>query len=118
VANASTTAENSALSSLVGTYIYLSLHSATPGTTGASEISGGTYARVSVTWGTPASGSVSNTNTLTVNVPASTTVAFFGLWSAATAGTYGIGGSLSSSQTFNTAGTYTIAAGGLTLTAS
>jgi len=71
-----------------------------------------------VTWGAASGGSMANTNALTINVPAGTTVAYFGLWSANTSGTYAVGGALSSSQTFNTAGTLTIAAGGLTLGAS
>ena len=34
-----------------GTTYYLSLHSADPGTTGASEFSGGTYARQAIVFG-------------------------------------------------------------------
>lgn len=105
-----------------GTPAFLGLNSTDPGTTGANEISGGSYARVSITWGTIASGTVANaTSALTVNVPASTTVAFFSTWGAASgtgSGGAQIGGALSSSVTFGTAGTLTIAIGGLTLTAS
>lgn len=118
MARASASAEDSALTALQTPAAFISLHSADPGTTGASEISGGSYARVAVTWGTASAGSMSNTNSITINVPASTTVAYFGLWSASTAGTYAVGGALSSSQTFNTTGTFTIAIGGLTLGAS
>jgi hypothetical protein len=118
MARASVTAEDNALTGVTGSAGYISLHSADPGTTGASEISGGTYARVAVTWGSASGGSIANTNTITINVPASTTVAYFGLWSAGSGGTYEMGGALSSSQTFSTAGTFTINAGGLTISAS
>jgi hypothetical protein len=119
MARASANAEDLALTAIgTGVSSYISLHSADPGTTGASEISGGSYARVSVTWGSASAGSMANTNTLTINVPSSTTVAYFGLWSASSSGTYQCGGALSSSQTFNTAGTYSIAIGGLTIALS
>ena len=52
---------------------YFSLHTADPGTTGASEVTGGSYARVSA--GFPAASAGSSTNAgATINVPAGTTV--------------------------------------------
>lgn len=97
---------------------FVSLHTADPGTTGASEVSGGSYARVAVAWGTASGGSVSNSGAVAINLPASTTATYFGLWSASTVGTYYIGGALSPSVTTGgTAGTVTIAAGQLTVTA-
>jgi len=84
---------------------YISLHSASPGTTGANEISGGTYARVATTWGTE-SGGVSLGSAVTINVPASTTVAYYGIWTAASGVTYVDGGALPSSETYGGAGTY------------
>jgi hypothetical protein len=86
---------------------YISLHSASPGTTGANEISGGSYARVATTWGSE-SGGVSLGSAVTINVPASTTIAYFGIWTAATAGTYVDGGVLTSSETYGSAGTYVL----------
>lgn len=67
---------------------WLSLHTADPGSTGASEVSGGTpaYARKQTTWGTPASGSMVGSK-VSINVPATTVVAV-GVWSAATGSTY------------------------------
>lgn len=67
---------------------WLSLHTADPGSTGASEVSGGTpaYARKQTTWGTPASGSMVGSK-VSINVPATTVVAA-GVWSASTTGTY------------------------------
>lgn len=117
MARASAAFENACLQGPLGTagatniIPYLSVHSADPGTTGASEISGGSYARQSETFGAPASGSMSNTNSISVPIPATTTCAYVGHWSASTAGTYEVGAALSSSVTFNTAGTLTFAAG-------
>jgi hypothetical protein len=117
MARISTTEANQAL--VTTGWAYCSLHSADPGTTGASEITGGTYARVAVTWGTPASSVVANTNALSINIPATTTAAYFGIWSALTVGTYYIGGALASSVTTgSTAGVITIAIGAITVTAS
>lgn len=69
---------------------WISLHTADPGSTGASEVSGGTppaYARQQTTWGgTPASGSMTGSK-VSINVPATTVVAA-GVYSAQTSGTY------------------------------
>jgi hypothetical protein len=120
MALASAAAENGALSGISAlTGHFLSLHTATPGTTGASEVSGGSYARVAVTWGTPSAGSMANTGALTVNLPASTTAAFFGDWSLVSVGVYYIGGALSPSVTTGaSAGTVTFAIGAATISAS
>lgn len=62
-----------------------SLHTADPGTTGASEVTGGSpaYARKALTWtaGTTGTGTAS----ATYDVPASTTVTHGGIWNAAAA---------------------------------
>ena len=106
--------------SLVTTnWAFLSLHSADPGTTGASEIAGGAYARVAVAWSVAASSTVSNTGALSVNLPASTTAAYFGVWSAITVGVYYIGGAMTPAVTTGTsAGVVTIAVGQLVVNAS
>lgn len=116
MALASTTETNQALATTG--WAYLSLHTASPSTNGANEVSGGSYARVAVAWGSPSGGSVSNSGALTVNVPASTTVTHVGIWSASTAGTYYIGAALGSSITTTTAGTVTFAVGAVTFSAS
>lgn len=82
--------------------LYGALYTTAPGTAAGTEVSGGSYARPSLSW------AVSNgvaTATATFNVPAGTTVVGAGVHSAATAGTYLDGGSVTS-QTFATAGTY------------
>ena len=117
MARLSTTGANQALSTTG--WAYVSLHTADPGTTGASEVTGGTYARVAVTWSAASGGQVQNSGALSINLPASTTAAYFGVWSASTGGTYYIGGALSPSVTTGTsAGTVAIAANGITVTAS
>jgi hypothetical protein len=84
---------------------YISLHSSSPLTTGANEITGGSYVRVATTWGAE-SGGVSLGTQVTINVPAGTTIAFFGIWTAASGGTYIDGGSLPASETYGGNGTY------------
>jgi len=117
MARISTTEANQALSTTG--WAYVSLHTGDPSTTGANEVTGGTYARVAATWNTPSSGSVTNSNALSINLPASTTASYFGVWSASSAGTYYIGGALSPSITTGTsAGVVTIAAGSLSVSAS
>lgn len=86
---------------------WISLHTASPGTTGASEVTGGAYARVATTW-SAASGSSRAGSAVTINVPAGTTITHFGVWSAATAGTYKRGGLLSAEETYTGAGTYNL----------
>ena len=78
--------------------LFLSLHTTTPGTTGAAEATGGApaYARKS-TVVTAASGTGTSTQ-VTFDVPAGT-YGFFGTWSAATAGTFYGGNALSSAVT-------------------
>ena len=54
-----------------------------------TEVSGGSYARQAVTWaaaGTPAAGQAGNTGSLTIPIPASTTVVALGLYDALSAG--------------------------------
>ena len=117
MARASVTEENQAL--VTTSWAYVSLHTADPGITGASEVAGGSYARVAVAWGAPSGGSVANTGALAINLPASTTATYFGVWSASSAGTYYIGGALSPSVTTGaSAGAVTVAIGALTVSAS
>lgn len=98
----SATGVNDALAGFPATG-YISLHTASPGTTGASEVSGGAYARVATTWAAASAGSRTGSQ-VTVNVPASTTITHFGIWDAATGGNYLGGGPLSASETFAAAG--------------
>lgn len=86
----STSGKNAMLTHLGSVAVFASLHSASPGDTGANEISGGSpaYARKAITWNTAAAGSLDNNANPVFDVPSGATVAFVGLWSAATAGTF------------------------------
>jgi hypothetical protein len=101
----SNTGVDDALAAIAAAGTYISLHSASPATTGANEISGGTYARVATTWAAAASSADAGSQ-VTINVPASTTIAYFGIWSALTGGTYLGGGPLPTSETYTGAGNY------------
>jgi hypothetical protein len=99
------------LAGLVAVALYASLHTADPGTTGTSEVTGGSpaYARKAITWGTPATSSVAMAATLPVfNVPAGTTIAYLGYWSLATGGTFYGSRALSSPETYGGQGTYSV----------
>ena len=79
---------NALLSTWASGALYVSVHSAYSAT-GANELSGGSYARVAVTWGSPAGGSIALSGTpYSVNIPASSTAAFVGFWSALSGGTF------------------------------
>ena len=120
MALASTTAENQALDGLTGgttnLLAYVALHTATPGTTGTSENAAtGGYARQACSWNAAASGSKTNSSSLTFSTAGSTAVTHLAGWSAVTTGTYGIGAARSSSVT---AATITVAPGAITLSAT
>lgn len=72
---------------------HISLHSTTPGTTGAHEISGGLYTRQPCTLRTAG---VSKVNTLPLGfrLPSGVTVAYFGVWNSS--GVFLWGGTLAS----------------------
>lgn len=93
---------------------FVSLHTADPSTNGANEVSTSPYTRESVAWGSPASASLQNSAQVVFDVPGSTTITHLGYWSASTSGTFYGSRALDTSQTFATAGTYTIAVSGIT----
>jgi len=117
MARISTSEANQALATT--NWAYVSLHTGDTSTTGANEVTGGTYARVAVTWNAAGGGFITNSNALSINLPASTTASYFGVWSAASSGTFMFGGALSPSVTTgSSAGIVTIAASAITVTAS
>lgn len=90
----SSTAENQMLDALAGgtpssIIAFASLHTAYSAT-GANELTGGSpaYARKSATWSAASSQSKASSNAPVFDIPASTTVAWVGYWSASTAGTF------------------------------
>lgn len=120
---ASAAAANAALNGLDGTgasntMTHVSLHTASPSTTGANENANtGSYARQACSWNAAASSAKTNSTALTFSTLGTVAVTHFGTWNNGTygAGTYSIGGALSASVT---AASITIAAGAITLSAS
>lgn len=110
--------KNLLLDGLAGGVSFVSLHTADPSTDGSSEVSGGSYTRESVSWASAASGSVASNAEIVFDVPGSTTITHLGYWSASTAGTFYGSRALDTSQTYATAGTYTIASGNISETIS
>lgn len=111
-------ARNVMLTGLAGVVTHLSLHTADPGTSGGAELTGGTpaYARQPVTWTTPVTGGdLDNAGSSTFNVPSGQTVTHFGMWSAASGGTFYGGGPLSAQETYVGPGTYTLTDADVTL---
>lgn len=85
----------------------VSLHSANPGLTGASELVGGSYTRQVPTWAAASGGSVQTSSAMDFSVPGGSTVAWVGLWDGA--GTTFMGGvQLATSEVFAADGTYTV----------
>lgn len=72
---------------LKGMGAYVSAHTADPGTTGANEVTGGSYARQAASLPTGAAGS-GTAPAVNIPIPAGTTVKWIGVWTAATAGTF------------------------------
>lgn len=97
---------------------FVSMHSASPSTTGANEnANSGSYARQACTWNVASSSSKTNSSSLTVSTLGSVACTHFGAWSSGTyaGGTYGMGGALAAPVT---ATTITVAPGALTLSAA
>lgn len=111
------TALNAMLDNLATLITYLSLHTNTVGSGSGGEVTGGApaYARKSVTWNAAAAGALDNSNTSVFDVPASTTVARVGFFSAITAGTY-YGDAEVTDEVYGSQGTYTVTDADITLT--
>lgn len=71
---------------------YISLHTADPGISGGGEVTGGAYARQPVTFAQSGSNPTVASNNAVVQYPTATanwgTVNFYGIWSAASGGTF------------------------------
>lgn len=108
--NYAVASKNAMLDALTATIGYVSAHTADPGSSGTSEVTGGSpaYARKAVTWSSATGGVASASGLPTFDIPTSTTVTYLGLWSAVTGGTYK-GKIAISSQAFSSQGTLPIA---------
>lgn len=101
----SNTAIDDAITGITAVATFISLHTASPSTTGANEVTGGSYARVATTWG-GAAASASLGSQVTINVPAATTITHFGIWTLVSGGVYHGGAALPAPETYGGAGTY------------
>ena len=84
---------------------WCSLHTADPGTTGASEVAGSTRAQTTY----PAASGGSATGTPAgILVPTGGPYTHWGVWTASSGGTFISGGALPAPQTYATPGTYNL----------
>jgi len=98
------------------TNYFLSLHTATPGTTGASE---GTDGRQTIQFAASSSGTqASNTSQTWSSAVGGQTYTHFGIWSLVSGGTYIRGGQLTTPITPGAGAQITVASGAITFTAS
>lgn len=112
---AAAAAANAALNGLDGTgstnvIPYVSLHTATPGTTGASEYAGVT--RQACSWNAASGSAKTNSSALSFTTSGASAVTHAGTWSASSGGTYAVGLALAAPVT---AVNITVAAGALSL---
>jgi hypothetical protein len=111
------TSKNLMLEALADVVTHLSMHDASPGTTGTNEITGGSpaYARKAITFNAAAGGILTLSNIPVFDIPEDLTLTHFGLWVGSTAGTFYGGGPLIQPESFVEQGTYTFAEGGISL---
>jgi len=101
------------------TTCYVSLHTADPTDTGSgTEVSGGSYARTSVTMGAPSDGV--STNSAAVEFPQATgswgTISHIGIWDASTSGNLLFHTALDASKVIESGDIFKIASGSLSVT--
>jgi len=106
--------------------VYISLHTADPGETGANEVASAKgYAREPVTnnatnWPAAAAGSKSNGTVITMDTPIGAgwgLVTYFGIWDALSAGNNLFGGLLTVAKTINAGDLVQFGVGELDITA-
>lgn len=102
------------------TTVYLALFTSAPGETGGgTEVSGGDYARQSITFGAPSpSGTIKNSADITF--PTATadwgTITHVAIFDASTGGNMLVYGALTTSKTVGTGDTFKVSANNLTVT--
>lgn len=103
-----TTAElNAAVDFVAGRAVWVSVHTADPGSTGAAEATGGAYGRKQLAWN-PAAGGDASAAEVTIDVPAGT-YSHFGLWDSAIGGVFRGSNPLTNAGGTPEAATYTSA---------
>ncbi len=93
---------------------YISLHTASPGTTGANEVSDGGYSRqlhATTSWDAASSAAAESNVAMTFASMPTTTVTHWGAWDAASGGNFLFGGALSSSVPVTSGDGFAIPAG-------
>lgn len=90
--------------------LYASLHTADPGETGANEVTGGSYARQTITLSAASSGTTSNSGAISFTGMPACTVTHAALWDASTAGNCLWTGT-ATNKTLGAGDTYQVAAG-------
>lgn len=90
--------------------LFVSAHTADPGTTGANEVFGGSYARKSITWGSSSGGAIDSSNAPEIDIPGGNTVAYVGFWAhvSSTAQAEWMGSYNVTDEVFAGDGTYTV----------
>lgn len=99
----SVAARNTAVDAIGAIARWISLHTADPGATGASEVAGST--RAQTTFPAAVNGTATGTPA-GVQVPAGGPYTHWGAWSAQTGGTFYEGGTLPTPETYGSPGTY------------
>jgi hypothetical protein len=99
------------------TTLYLALETGSGATDSSpgTEVTGGSYARKAITFGTAASGSISNSADVVFTGMPAATVTAGAVYDAATGGNRLWYGNLTASKTLNAGDTFTVSAGSLTL---
>lgn len=103
------TAKNAMLNQLATLCTKLALHTADPGTGSSNEVSGGGYARQTVTWAAASGGAMAPSGDVTFDIAAGVTVAYITGWNST--GTVRYFKYDVTNQTFTNAGQYTVLAG-------
>lgn len=107
-------AANSALDTIGSTYSWLQLHTGLPGSAGTSNVAGNTT-RKQVTYASASGGSkASSADLVWTSVSTSETYSHFTLWTASSAGTFGISGAVTANAV-TSGDTFTISSGSLTI---
>lgn len=103
------------------TSAFVSLHTADPGDTGTSEITGGGYTRMSAAYTNAGNNPTVAGNNAIITFPQASanwgTVTHFGVWSLATGGVFRGAGALTTAKAVNSGDTARFAANALTITA-
>ena len=94
---------NAAVGAVTALGSWISAHTGDPSTTGANEVTGGSYARKQTTWGSALAGDQTGSQ-VSIDIPAGTTVTHWGIWSASSGGTFRGGFDVSPSEGFGAAG--------------